>query len=129
LAGCDITQITALRKHWPAHKKTLSISCHHGDELEQAHRLGADYAMLSPVFPTLSHPGAAPLGIATFESLCAATALPVVALGGISTQNCNALQSHPLAVIGAILDADDPFSAAQHLRRAASKNNAKESAL
>jgi len=144
LASCDITQITALRKYWLTAEKTLSVSCHHAGELELAHDLGADYAMLSPVFPTLSHPETPPLGVAKFKSLCAinsaissasssatsaATGLPIVALGGITTHNCNALAKHPLAVIGAILNADDPFSAAQHLHQTASASKPKEPPL
>ena len=49
--------------------------------------MGADFAVLSPVAPTSSHPGAAPLGWEDFSRLCAGVNLPVYALGGMRAQD------------------------------------------
>jgi len=95
--------------------KSISVSCHNADELEAAHSFGADYAMLSPVFPTHSHPGAAHLGLDTFQTLADAAQLPIIALGGISPENCTSLQGRSLAVIGALLQSNEPRQAAQKL--------------
>jgi 8-oxo-dGTP diphosphatase len=46
--------------------------------------LGLDFVVLSPVLPTLSHPGAAALGWEQFAALCAEASLPVYALGGLN---------------------------------------------
>ncbi len=62
----------------------VGASCHDERELRLAERLGADFATLSPVLPTASHPGASPLGWAHFQALAEAAALPVYALGGLS---------------------------------------------
>lgn len=58
---------------------------HGARELASARRLGADLVLLSPVFPTRSHPGAASLGPIRFGLLARryAGATPVIALGGM----------------------------------------------
>lgn len=53
-------------------------------ELARANRSQAAAVLLSPVFPTRSHPGAAALGPLKFRLLARRSRLPVVALGGMS---------------------------------------------
>lgn len=60
-----------------------AASCHNRDELQQAAALGADFAVLSPVLPTASHPGAPVLGWERFAELCRDMPMPVFALGGM----------------------------------------------
>jgi thiamine-phosphate pyrophosphorylase len=62
----------------------IGVSCHSLGDLQRAEAEGADFAVYGPVFPTRSHPGAAPLGLARFAADVARIALPVYALGGIS---------------------------------------------
>jgi len=62
----------------------LGASCHDAAELELAEALGADFALVSPVRPTPSHPEAKPLGWAGLEALCEQATLPVYALGGMT---------------------------------------------
>ncbi len=47
--------------------------------------------MLSPVFPTRSHPGGEILGADTFQRLARASAIPVIALGGMNANRARAL--------------------------------------
>lgn len=61
----------------------VAASCHDATELAQAARIGADFAVLGPVLPTASHPGASALGWEKLHALTEATALPVFALGGL----------------------------------------------
>lgn len=56
---------------------------HNLREIRRAERLGADLLLLSPLFPTRSHPDAPTLGSTQFAALASATHLPVFALGGI----------------------------------------------
>lgn len=58
-------------------------SCHTRTELVHAAELGLDFAVLSPVKPTLSHPDAPALGWMAFAELAAGLPLPVYALGGM----------------------------------------------
>ena len=60
-------------------------------EIGLARRLGADAALLSPVFPTRSHPGGAVLGPVRFRLLARQARLPVIALGGMTGAKVRAL--------------------------------------
>lgn len=60
-----------------------AASCHSVDELRRAEALGCDFALLSPVLPTKSHPGAAHLGWDNFAAIAAGASIPVYALGGL----------------------------------------------
>lgn len=67
----------------PLHQ-LVGASCHDAAELAMAASLSVDFATLSPVMPTASHPGALVLGWERFEALVEAASLPVFALGGLS---------------------------------------------
>lgn len=67
----------------PEGLRWVGASCHDEAELAHAAKLGLDYAFLSPVLPTASHPGAETLGWPRFAALIADHALPVYALGGV----------------------------------------------
>ncbi len=114
VAASDIETIPAIRD-WLDKGYTVSASCHDIDELELAREHGADFALLSPVFPTQSHPGAPHLGVTKFKALASESPVPVVALGGITPANRAELSDYGVAVIGAILDASDPKQTARAL--------------
>jgi thiamine-phosphate pyrophosphorylase len=61
-------------------------------ELAGAFRRGADAILLSPVFPTRSHPGAATLGPLRFRLLARRAGAPVIALGGMTTARARRLR-------------------------------------
>jgi thiamine-phosphate pyrophosphorylase len=65
----------------------VTVAAHSLTALRRAKALGADAAVLSPVFPTASHPGAPTLGPLRFAMLARAAGLPVYALGGITAGN------------------------------------------
>ena len=120
VASSDIGTIPAIRSWLNNPEMSISASCHNAEELAQAQQTGADFAMLAPVFPTQSHPGAPSLGITAFQSLAAQTDIPIIALGGITTGNQQKLESNNIAVISAILAADNPGQAALLLSSARS---------
>ena len=61
-----------------------AASCHSAEELRRAEMLGCDFALLSPVLPTQSHPGAPHLGWENFSAIAAGASIPVYALGGLT---------------------------------------------
>lgn len=72
---------------YPTRRDLVSIATAHDmREIAQANRIGADAVMLSPVFPTRSHPGANGLGPARFRTLAAHAQMPVIALGGMNAE-------------------------------------------
>ncbi len=65
----------------------LSVAAHGRAGLARARRLGADAVILSPVFPTASHPGAPALGPLRWVALARRAGRPVIALGGVTPRN------------------------------------------
>ncbi len=61
-----------------------AASCHNAAELRRAEALGCDFALLSPVQATQSHPGAPHLGWEKFAAIAAGSSIPVYALGGLT---------------------------------------------
>lgn len=87
----------------PRRAGLLAIATAHDlREIGQANRIDADAVMLSPVFPTRSHPGAAALGPARFRVLAARAKCPVIALGGMSTASARRLQWRRWAAIDSL---------------------------
>jgi thiamine-phosphate pyrophosphorylase len=64
-----------------------AMGVHDLKEIRQAERSGARLLMLSPLFPTRSHPSGRALGIPRFAALARATRLPVIALGGVDARH------------------------------------------
>ncbi len=80
--------LMALTEH-PENCRWLAASCHNLEQLQQAQDIGADFAVLAPVLPTQTHPGAAVLGWEQFADLVAQVNLPVYALGGMTEASLN----------------------------------------
>jgi len=82
--------------------RLLTIAAHGMAALARAHRLGADLALLSPLFPTVSHPGARPLGTLRFASLARCARLPVAALGGMMAGRVAAARAAGAAAVASV---------------------------
>ncbi|GAC1317073.1 MAG: thiamine phosphate synthase [Chloroflexota bacterium] len=96
-------------------------SVHSLGEAREAAREGADYVTFGHVFPTTSHPGLAPRGLEQLQTIVQAIAIPVLAIGGITTTNLDAVLATGcagIAVISAILGQPEPRTAARRLRDA-----------
>jgi 8-oxo-dGTP diphosphatase len=71
-----------------------AASCHNAGELRRAEGLGCDFALLSPVLPTQSHPGAPHLGWEKFSAIVAGSSIPVYALGGLQLGDMRTAWQH-----------------------------------
>lgn len=80
----------------------VGASCHDQVELAAAARLGLDYALLSPVRKTRSHPHAVPLGWDAFSALANPQPLPIYALGGLDPTDLGDAIHHGAQGIAAI---------------------------
>lgn len=69
-------------------------SCHNAEELRRAEQLGCDFALLSPVLATQSHPGATHLGWEKFAAIAAGSSIPVYALGGLTHTDMHTAWQH-----------------------------------
>jgi thiamine-phosphate pyrophosphorylase len=82
----------APRALYPTAKDLLTLATAHDlAEIGLANRLGADAVLLSPVFPTRSHPDAPVLGPVRFRLLAAHARMPVIALGGMTGRTARRL--------------------------------------
>lgn len=70
---------------YPRRRGLLHIATAHDlREIAQANRLGADAVMLSPAFPTRSHPEVPAIGPLRWHTLARHAQVPVIALGGVN---------------------------------------------
>ena len=76
-------QLRELHERPLSNAQWVGASCHDADELERAAMIGVDFATLSPVRATSSHPDALPIGWERFAELVREARLPVYALGGV----------------------------------------------
>jgi thiamine-phosphate pyrophosphorylase len=90
----------------------IGLSIH---SVEEAHTLDAaplDYAIAGPVFVTDSKPGHGPaLGAAGLGAIARATAIPIIAIGGIRAQTVADITLNSLggvAVMGGVMRQADP---------------------
>ena len=99
----------------------VGVSAESVADAARAERDGADYVGASPIFATPTKTDhAPPLGLAGLRALRAATKLPLVAIGGLHAGNARETiraGADGLAVVSAIVAADDPRAAAAELRR------------
>lgn len=92
------------------------------DQALAAEQAGADYLGVGPVFPTSTKPDAGPaVGLEHLRRIAAAVRIPVVGIGGITAENAAAVieaGAVGVAVISAVVGAEDIVAAATRLRRA-----------
>jgi 8-oxo-dGTP diphosphatase len=79
----------------------VGVSCHNAKETARAVAIGADFAVLGPVKPTVSHTGSPSLGFSDFADIVRDVALPVYALGGLSLDDMpHALDARAQGIAG-----------------------------
>ncbi len=95
--GCDGVHWTAARlvaAQARPDDMLCAASCHDAGELARAAHLAVDFAVLGPVEPTPSHPGAEPMGWTRFADLVRGTPIPIYALGGLDHSDLDVALSH-----------------------------------
>ncbi len=93
-------------------------SVHSVEGADRAVESGADVVQVGTVYETASKPGQAAAGVELVRAVVEAVRVPVIAVGGITTDNVAEVVdagADGVAVIGAIWDADDPKTAAAGL--------------
>jgi len=129
--ACDGAQVgvrslpPALARRAVGEGAWLGVSCHDATELARAKAAGADFALLSPVWPTGSKPGHGGLAVARAGLLTEGAGLPLLWLGGVTAARADEVRELPvtqrpvgIAVMSAIADANDAEGAARELLRA-----------
>jgi len=101
--------------------RLIGVSAGTKEEARRAQRDGADYIGVGPVFATATKPDAGePLGLERLREIAASVPIPVVAVGGITIDNVDAVfqaGASGAAVVAAVVAADDIAGAARALKR------------
>lgn len=101
---------------------TLGFSVHSVEEARRAASLGADYLLGGTIFASSSHPELEkPAGLETLSALCAASSVPVLAIGGVTPENaasCLEAGAAGVAVLSPFMNAADPEPVARAYRAA-----------
>lgn len=99
----------------------IGVSAHDIDDARAAEADGATWVTFGHVWETASHPGEAGRGPDALREAAAAVRVPVIAIGGVTAARVPealAAGAAGVAVISAILGADDVAAATRALRRA-----------
>ncbi|MER2111642.1 MAG: thiamine phosphate synthase [Solibacillus isronensis] len=108
--GQEDTEVEKFRSF--AKNKIVGVSVHTMEQLELAMANGADYAGIGPIYQTTSKDDArAPVGLMLLEEVKSRyPQFPIVAIGGISTENSFSVRqtgANGVAVISAISQSND----------------------
>jgi thiamine-phosphate pyrophosphorylase len=105
-------------------ERILGVSAGNLIEAEAGINAGADYLGVGPIYPTQTKADAGPAtGLHLIEELAMRYSIPLVAIGGITKDNVTQViqaGASGVAVITAVVNAENVASAARHLRTAIS---------
>lgn len=97
----------------------VGISIHGATEADHLDPALVDYVIAGPAFETASKPGYGPfLGMVGIKAACAATSIPLIAIGGITHRDVADMRragAAGIAVMGGIMRATDPAAAVRAL--------------
>ncbi|MDY6881054.1 MAG: thiamine phosphate synthase [Desulfatiglans sp.] len=103
----------------------IGISAESFEDAVEAEKGGADYIGVSPIFATPTKTDTAePLGLAGLRRIRQAVKIPLVGIGGLNIENASDIMrcgGDGVAVVSAIVSADDPEEAARALKHVVSK--------
>lgn len=100
----------------------IGVSAHTVPEAQKAQAEGATYLGCGAVFPTTTKADTTALPLQTLRQICASVTIPVVAIGGIQSQNALRLKGtgiDGIAVVSAIFGQEDCRIAANIMRQLA----------
>lgn len=85
----------------------------------EAYEQGVDYLGVGAIYPTTTKVKTVLTDVSVLREICQTVPLPVCAIGGLNYDNCDVLQGSGIAgvaVVSAIMKADDPKAAAEQLK-------------
>lgn len=97
--------------HWPERLmprargdafRLVTAAAHSANAVTKASEVGLDACVLSPIFPSRSASVQSELGLWSASQIARASAIPVIALGGVNTSNVTRLSGRGFAGVAAI---------------------------
>lgn len=89
------------------------------EQAKKAVQEGADYLGVGAIYPTTTKVKTVITEVSTLNHICNTVKIPVIAIGGLNKDNCDILKESPIygiAVVSAIMKAEDPEKAASELK-------------
>lgn len=102
-------------------KKIVGISTHTMGQAKKAEDSGADYIGFGPVFHTVTKDAGAPKGLKSLEKIRKQINIPIVAIGGITSENISGVLSagaDAAAVVSGILNGNIRANVGKYLSAA-----------
>lgn len=102
-------------------ERIVGLSTHSPAQVDAAATAGVDYIGVGPVHATPTKPGRPAVGLALVSYAARNSAVPFFAIGGIDASNVTAVVAagaRRVAVVRALIEAEDPSRAASALRAA-----------
>lgn len=118
--GSRSLPIHVARCIWPSHA-AIGASVHSAEEAQQAEQRGAHYVTFGHVYETGSHSTDPAHGPDQLANVVQSVRIPVIAIGGITSERVAdvlATGARGIAVMSAIMRADDAAAATEALRSA-----------
>jgi thiamine-phosphate diphosphorylase len=112
---------TRAGKHLMGRYEIVGRSVHSADAARSAAAEGAEYVIIGTIYKSASHPEGKPVGTGIISEVTKDSSFPVLAIGGITAENCADVikaGAAGIAVVSAITKADDPKAAAEALNKA-----------
>lgn len=100
-------------------KKIIGATAKTVTQALDAAEAGADYLGVGAIFPTTTKVVTVITDVETLKEICHSVRIPIVAIGGLNMDNCHILSGtpvHGMAVVSAIMKADDPQQASYELK-------------
>lgn len=105
--------------------RVLGASCHSAEEAEEAEALGCSYVTFGHIFETDCKAGLKPRGIGMLKEVCGRVKIPVLAIGGISSENIMDVRKAGASggcVMSGFMICAEPEELMRGLRRAADED-------
>lgn len=100
--------------------RLIGVSTETPDEARAAVQAGADYLGVGAVYKARSKDDAGYIGLDGLSAIAKSVSIPIVAIGGIDAERAPAALAHGahgIAVVSAVMKADDPQEAARALAK------------
>ncbi len=119
----DIQLPMEVYRNFPKDLKGLNTgaSIHSLEELDEAVKAGAKWVIFGNVFETTCKPGKPAEGIEMLKKICAASPVPVYAIGGITPENarqCKDAGAAGVCAMGIFMTCPDPTELVKQFRAA-----------
>ncbi|XWS67951.1 hypothetical protein CRYUN_Cryun04dG0048700 [Craigia yunnanensis] len=135
--ACDADGVHVGQSDMPAHvarsllgpEKIIGVSCKTPEQAQQAWVDGADYIGCGGVYPTNTKKNNITVGLDGLKTVCIASKLPVVAIGGIGVSNARAVMEigipnlKGVAVVSALFDRECVLTETRKLLAMLSESN------